>query len=324
MAQLGPDMEHHVFARGNRHLTEFPLTRLSVLAPFGALMMSIILIIYFLIRYYILENFLLRRVYGKVYTDLDDRNRRGFLNHHIAGCTKILILFVAAYPFISVAFRDANFQTPFARGSPVKMGDMLVVAAQMLMAMYMFELLYRPRISPVSVIHHIGTIMIGQSAIAINLNAARQEDAGIEFVLCTVWGAFDIVAEFLPHVAMIYYRVLKHRHILLRNMFIATSLITFASTIFETAVVMYMFGVLWYRWSLAFKIVTPILHVAFAAAQLHGSRILFLLYRKQCRFIARDREAVIGVGDVGVGLAMDESLGEKEVVAKPIVAVQSV
>jgi hypothetical protein len=36
--------------------------------------------------------------------------------------------------------------------------------------------------------HHIGTIMIGQSAIAISLNLVREKDATIEFILCTVWG----------------------------------------------------------------------------------------------------------------------------------------
>lgn len=57
-----------------------------------------------------------------------------------------------------------------------------------LIAMYVFELFYRPKISPVSVGHHIGTIMIGQSAIAISLNLIRERDATIEFILCTVWG----------------------------------------------------------------------------------------------------------------------------------------
>lgn len=54
--------------------------------------------------------------------------------------------------------------------------------------MYVFELFYRPKISPVSVGHHIGTIIIGQAAIAINFRLAWEKDATIEFILCTVWG----------------------------------------------------------------------------------------------------------------------------------------
>jgi hypothetical protein len=40
----------------------------------------------------------------------------------------------------------------------------------------------------VAVTHHIGTIIVGQSAIAISLKLAREPDADIEFILCTVWG----------------------------------------------------------------------------------------------------------------------------------------
>ena len=53
--------------------------------------------------------------------------------------------------------------------------------------MYVFELFYRTRISPVSVGHHIGTIIIGQTAIAISFELVREKDATIEFILCLVW-----------------------------------------------------------------------------------------------------------------------------------------
>lgn len=113
------------------HVTQVPLQTISRLAPFGALIISIIFINYFLIRFYILEGFLLKKIYGKIYTQMDDVTRRGFLNHHIAGSTKLLILFIAAYPFIDVAFGNANFHTPFAGSKYVTMGDVLIIAAQM-------------------------------------------------------------------------------------------------------------------------------------------------------------------------------------------------
>jgi hypothetical protein len=170
------------------HVNRVPLESISVLAPFSALILSIIFVFYFVIRFYILEGFLLKKMYGSIYTNMNDNTRRGFVNHHIAGTTKILILVVAAYPFIDVAFGSATFHSPFAGSKIVTQGDVLIVAAQMLIAMYVFELFYRPKISPVSVGHHIGTIMIGQSAIAISLNLVREKDATIEFILCTVWG----------------------------------------------------------------------------------------------------------------------------------------
>jgi hypothetical protein len=170
------------------HVVHVPLQTISVLAPFSALIISIIFVVYFAIRFYVLEGFLLKRLYGKIYTNMDETTRRGFVNHHIAGATKILILVVAAYPFVDVAFGSATFHSPFFGSKYVKQGDVLIVVAQMLIAMYVFELFYRPKISPVSVGHHIGTIMIGQSAIAISLNLIRERDATIEFILCTVWG----------------------------------------------------------------------------------------------------------------------------------------
>lgn len=84
-----------------------------------------------MVRFYILEGFLLERCYGKIYTRMDETVRRGFVNHHIAGATKILILVLAAYPFVDVAFGSANFHTSFAGSKYVTQGDILIVAAQM-------------------------------------------------------------------------------------------------------------------------------------------------------------------------------------------------
>lgn len=49
---------------------------------------------------------------------------------------------------------------------------------------------------------------------------------------------------------------------------------------------MYLFGSLWSRWQLAFKVVTPVLHVAFSVTQVHGSMNLFRIYRQQQSILA--------------------------------------
>ena len=156
------------------------------------------------------------------------------MNHHIAGATKLIILVAAVYPFINVAFRYAVLNDPYARGSEVTLGDVLVVCTQILVGMYIFELIYRVKIryvcrlslqfvrhvdripsrkdlppgtcisaasresgrrmlilriySHISAMHHLGTIMVAQAAIAISLDLTREKDASIEFILCTVWG----------------------------------------------------------------------------------------------------------------------------------------
>lgn len=297
---------------GDQHIRHVPLTILSKLSTYSGLIISIVLVILFVIRQYVFEFFLLRRIYGIKYTQLNDTDRRGFVNHHIAGGTKLLILLVAAYPFIDVAFRYATLNTPFAPGWRVTLGDVLVVSAQVLIGMYIFELLYRVKISHISSMHHIGTIMVGQAAIALSLSLPKEKDATVEFILCTVWGesvsltkhwgerkqlhtkdgpgAFDIVCELLPHIAIILYRVHPTSHLFLQRLFLFACITTFFGTVCETIVIFYLFGSLWQQWQLVFKIVTPVLHCAFSATQLHGSRIFYKMYKRQCGFLNEAEE----------------------------------
>ena len=168
------------------HIRHSPVTSISEFAPYSALILSIVLVVLFLIRFYILQRFLLEKLHGSTYTQLDDVTRRSFLNHYIAGTTKLIILIIALYPFASVTFGTANFHTPYIRGSGVTMGDILLVAAQMLTGMFIFEIIYRVNISPVTVFHHIGSIMVAQTAITISIT--KKPESSIEFMLCTVWG----------------------------------------------------------------------------------------------------------------------------------------
>ena len=168
------------------HIRHSPVTSISGLAPYSALILSIVLVVLFLIRFYILQRFLLEKLHGSTYTQLDDATRRSFLNHYIAGATKLSILIIALYPFASVTFGTADFHTPYFRNSKVTMGDLLLIAAQMLTGMFIFELIYRVKISPVTVFHHIGSIMVAQAAIAISIKG--EPESSIEFMLCTVWG----------------------------------------------------------------------------------------------------------------------------------------
>jgi len=269
----------------NTHVRNMDVTSISWLAPYSALILTVACVVFFALRYWVLERFLLPKYYGPIYNDLSEVNKRGFLNHHIAGGAKILILAVAAYPFVDVAFGHANLHSPFAGSSLVTMGDILIVCTQIFVATYIFELFYRVKISPVSIFHHVGTIVIGQAAVAISLNYSHERDADIEFILCTIWGAFDVVCESLPHLSIILYRIYPSSHRFLQKLFSISFLVTFLGTLFETAVVMYVFGSLWSRWITAFKVVTPLLHVAFSATQLHGSLIFYRMAKRQRRLI---------------------------------------
>ncbi|KAJ7725433.1 hypothetical protein DFH07DRAFT_1002660 [Mycena maculata] len=280
------------------HIRKFPLTSISMLSSYTGLILSVVFLVLFLIKFYILELFLLQKIYGTKYTELDEVNRRGFVNHHIAGAKpstslKITILILAVYPFGAVVFGTAGFHTPFAQGSTVTLGDMLIVVAQMLVGGFLFELIYRTKISPISVVHHMASTLIAQAAITISVS--RNQDSSIEFLLCLVWGAFDIICEFLPHVTIIAYRVYPDSHRFLATIFRAACITTFIGTVSETVVAMYFFGQLWERWTLPFKILTPVLHVAFSAAQFHGTRIFFRLWRKQEGIIHNFNEKQAGI-----------------------------
>ncbi|KAA8641977.1 uncharacterized protein ATNIH1004_010916 [Aspergillus tanneri] len=234
---------------------------ISKIAPFSALIISVILVILFLVRYYVLEAFLIRRLYGSTYTNLSAVNQRGFINHHIAGATKILILFVAAYPFVKVIIGNSSFHTPYHLGSQVTMGGYL---------------------------HRGGANARWHTAIAISLEPLREPDADIEFMLCTIWGVFDIISEFFPHVAIVLYRVYPQRHRFLSRVFLLSCITTAFGTLCETVVIMFLFGCLWQRWQIAFKVITPMLHAAFSAAQIHGSVVFWRMYRRQRRLLLEE------------------------------------
>lgn len=184
------DFKRHV-RPGRPHVDVIVNDSISYLATYSGLILTICLVVIFFIRFYIFEGFLLRRIYGTHYTNMNDEAvRRGFVNHHVAGLIKIVLLITAAYPFMAVAFGSADMHSPFNGKSGATMGDVLVVCSQIFCSMYVFELFYRPKISLISSLHHIGAIVIAQSAVAISLDFQHEVDATIEFILCFVWGKF--------------------------------------------------------------------------------------------------------------------------------------
>jgi hypothetical protein len=96
---------------------------------------------------------------------------------------------------------------------------------------------------------------------------------------------FDVIAEFWPHVAIILYRVYPNNHNYLRKVFLSATIVTFTGTIVETIVVMYFWGWAWHRWTLAFRVVTPILHVIFSAAQLWSAKNFYSMWQEQKKLL---------------------------------------
>jgi hypothetical protein len=283
-------------SHSNRNLPHFavlPNEAISILTPYSGLILTTCLTLLFFIKHYLLEQIVFRKFYRIVYSRMDDGMKRGFMNHHIAGGCKIVIIFAGAKPFFDVVFGHSQLSSPLSNHRPhPTMGDMLLVCCHLFCSMYLFELFFRKTLSPIAVMHHVGAIMIGQSAIALSLNLDHEKNATIEFVLCTVWGVFDVLAEGWLNLAFILYRLRPNSHHFLIHLFASAGIITVLGSTIETIVIMYLFGKSWEVWEIEFKVITPILHIVFTLAQLHGSKILFLMYLKQKRLLAEEQNGM--------------------------------
>jgi hypothetical protein len=291
-----PSVLNGTESQRNRRLPHFatlPNEAISILTPYSGLILTICLVVLFFVKHYLLEPVIFRRFYPKVYGSMDDSSKRGFLNHHIAGGIKIVILFAGAKPFIDVVFGHSQLSSPMTglHAHPT-MGDMLLVLCHLFCSMYLFELFFRKTLSPIAVMHHVGAVMIGQSAIALSLDLDNEPNATMEFVLCLVWGIFDVLAEGWLNLAFILYRIRPDNHRFLKQLFISTCIITILGTTAETIMIMTLFGMSWDAWAIEFKILTPILHIIFTLAQLHGSRILFSMYKRQKIILAEEEKSL--------------------------------
>jgi hypothetical protein len=157
------------------------------LAPYACLILTIVLVILSIARLYVFEQ-TIPRLYPQTWSRLDDTQRRNFINHHVAVIIKLSLVVSQSYPFFAVAFGKSTLHTTLTPGGSVTTGDIMVVGSQVFVAMYIFELYYRVRVSHISMAHHIGAILITQAAITIGLNFTHEKDATIEFVLCFLWG----------------------------------------------------------------------------------------------------------------------------------------
>ncbi|OAA40622.1 hypothetical protein NOR_05710 [Metarhizium rileyi] len=164
------------------HLAQLVNQLVSQIAPFSSLIITIAACILAAIRIYLLDLVILR----------------SFVNHHVAAGTKVFLIVLTAYPLLAILVGYGTPQTSFFLGSSTTLGDVLLVSSQIFTIMYIFELFYRDKISPVSFIHHVGAVIIAQSAIAMSINYDHESDAVYEFILCFTWGTFDVLAELWP------------------------------------------------------------------------------------------------------------------------------
>lgn len=162
---------------------------ISNLMPYGGLILTITTTIVALARFYLLQNIILPRAYSPTsLAKMTSMQRRSFANHHMAAALKIVLLSTAIYPLFAILSGRATPSSPLSPGSKVTAGDMLVISTQIFTAMYLFELLFRDEISPISCAHHVGAIVIAQSALAMSFDPKHKRDGLWEILLCFLWG----------------------------------------------------------------------------------------------------------------------------------------
>ena len=145
----------------------------------------------YLVRTFVLEKRLLAWGFGTVYTSLDETRRRGFVNHIISLLIKKLLLVWGVYPFVQVVVRDKDFAER-CYGS-LTMGDVLLLTMHVFCGLYIHELIYRMSVSWVSMLHHIGTVVIGQTVITLTLREDHWNMMAWETKLCLLMGMFSSI-----------------------------------------------------------------------------------------------------------------------------------
>ncbi|KAJ7756305.1 hypothetical protein B0H16DRAFT_697043 [Mycena metata] len=231
----------------------------------------------------ILEHFVFPRLYPTTWTYLGaesrERRRRSFTYHHVAAVLMSILLIIGIYPMYLFNIREGSNLSTTAwagHGVHVTAGDLLLVVAQVYCAYYVFELAFRVKfISAISAAHHIGLLIITQTALVLSVNyAGKYSDATIEFYMCIMWGAFDIAAEIPLHTAMVYWRV--HRGDRRRLMHLAYGCYLWQASMSaaETVVTIYLLKSSWSRWVLTWRVVTPVVFTLWIATQIYGATLL--------------------------------------------------
>lgn len=174
---------------------------LSNLLSHGALILCSSIIIIVLISN-ALERWLFRAFYGRIWSDLqhgqNERRRRSFTYFHLGTIIRLGLLFVGAYPVLDflVGRADLSATLPSRQGRiRITIGDLLFVIAHIYSAYYLFELCFRTKFaSIINIAHHIGLLVITQTAIVLFANLKEHPEATMEFYMCMVWGMeFSIV-----------------------------------------------------------------------------------------------------------------------------------
>ncbi|KAJ4416435.1 hypothetical protein N0V82_006778 [Gnomoniopsis sp. IMI 355080] len=288
------------------------------------------LIFFFVVRYG-LEGLVMPRFFRKAYTDLTIVNQRSFTAHVLWLALK-LCLIPAAWPFIAVFFCGRTLkESLIGHGSPVSNADFLSVAYFAVVSMFLFEIIYRLKISPVSLIHHTAGCALGVWQVIEEVYDNNASTAS-QFRMLILYGVFEILFETFPHFAVVYYRCQrKDAPEGLRRtsrVWLVSGYSSLVGTTTEFVAMAVFMWRNWRYWGVGMRVVLPVLHFAFMAAQVHGARVGFQLYRefRTRAMVAEEKaramvdEEAGRIGSVAPSVAAVRTTGEEEEKEKSVAA----
>jgi hypothetical protein len=139
------------------------------------------------------ERWLLGRLYQPLWYDLslghNERRRRAFTYFHIGVTTMLVLLISGAYPVFEFLVGRAQVSSILLHN--VTYGDYMFILSQIYSSYYLFEVCFRTRFaSAISIAHHIGLLIVIQTALGLFMDLRKNPEAVLEFYMCMVWGMY--------------------------------------------------------------------------------------------------------------------------------------
>ncbi|KAK6502341.1 hypothetical protein TWF506_002922 [Arthrobotrys conoides] len=252
---------------------------ISILAPYSNIILTISICTLFIIKHCILEPYL-PQIYAHMWGPSPDSIKRAILTLHLAALSRVVLLAIGFYPFTSLAFGSSKLSDPVGMfGGRLTMGDCIVITMCILPSFYIFEIIHRSRLSVVTWMHHIGCILTAQGTVTLVTHG--HVNARYQFILITMWGFFDVIMELAPIFALTRLRLARSDHDHLYSVFKFTALWLFTLNNVQSVLLIYLMWMIWDEWALVFKIITPVLYVAFTATQWQQAYLYMKLMRRE-------------------------------------------
>ncbi|KAK6066092.1 hypothetical protein SCUP515_10839 [Seiridium cupressi] len=146
--------------------------------------------IFFALVAALLQRYILPRSYRKTNlyeqnaTTLNERHHISFVYHHIAAVLFPVILIFGAAPAIRFTCGSAELGTFLFTSRKITVGDTLLVISQLYSAYYLFEVIFRAKfISIIALAHHIGLLLVTQTALVPVADPLEHGNASAEFYI---------------------------------------------------------------------------------------------------------------------------------------------